>query len=342
MNKILLIIIFIFFSKITYANNLFNSSFYDVEFVSDKIEDEKLNKINQIKKTSIINILQKTLNYAQYIELKDNLSDDLINTFVKNILIEDERIIDDKYYSKIKINFDKNTLIQFYRDNKIPYVEYLPDKILLIIVEENPINNNLFTENNRFYSYYKKNLQKNNIFKIPNLDINDRYILKKEHIDNRNLEKISNFSKKYKLDDIILVTAKINNYNKVLYNFALFSNGSIIEKKLNFDKFDFENFFKILEKEAVDIWKKINQIQNDSLNIINCDVKYFSMLELKEIRNNLNNISIIQDLFIKSISYKHIEYEIYFYGNAKMLFNIFALNQLNISDIESNCKIKLK
>ena len=66
------------------------------------------------------------------------------------------------------------------------------------------------------------------------------------------------------------------------------------------------------------------------------------MFELKEIRNNLNNVSIIENLKIKSLSYQNIQYEIYFYGDLNILFNIFDLNQLNIKDIDTQCIIKLK
>ena len=55
------------------------------------------------------------------------------------------------------------------------------------------------------------------------------------------------------------------------------------------------------------------------------------MFELKEIRNNLNNVSIIKNLNIKSLSYKSIEYDIYYYGNLKILFKIFELNKLKIN-----------
>ena len=67
---------------------------------------------------------------------------------------------------------------------------------LLIIYEINELNENLFTKNNNYYSYYKKNFKNNNLFKIPNLDINDRFILKKEDIKNKDLNKINwNFLK---------------------------------------------------------------------------------------------------------------------------------------------------
>ena len=78
------------------------------------------------------------------------------------------------------------------------------------------------------------------------------------------------------------------------------------------------------------------------MNTIQCKVNYFSMKELKEIRNKLNNVSIIKNLSIKSLSYKYIEYEINYYGNLKILFKIFKLNQLNIKHNENLCTIKLK
>ena len=60
-----------------------------------------------------------------------------------------------------------------------------------------------------------------------------------------------------------------------------------------------------------------------------------------EIRNNLNNISIINNLNIKKLSYKSISYEIYFYGNLKILFKIFELNKLKINYNDDKCTIKL-
>ena len=77
------------------------------------------------------------------------------------------------------------------------------------------------------------------------------------------------------------------------------------------------------------------------LNLLNCEISYFNMLELKEIRNNLNNVSIINNLNIKKLSYKSISYEIYYYGNLKILFKIFELNKLKINYNEDKCKIKL-
>ncbi len=338
---------FIFFILVFYNNSclsfsLFETSFHNVEFISDNIESDKLNAIKQLKKKTILIIFEKTLEKKQFENLSKSLSEDLINTFIKNIIINNEKIINNKYQSKIKINYEKKKIISFYREKKIPYVEYLPNQILLIISEEDNLNNNLFTENNKFYSYYINNYDNyNKLFKIPNLDINDRYILNKKDIDSKNKKKILNFSNKYELNNVITVIVKKNNKNTT-YDLALFSGGEIIERRLDFNKYEFNKFFKILEKEAINLWKNINQIQNNHTNLLSCRVTYFNMLELKEIKNNLNSISLLKNINIKSLSYKKIHYEMYYYGNLKILSNLFQLNKLKINDINSDCTIKLK
>ena len=78
------------------------------------------------------------------------------------------------------------------------------------------------------------------------------------------------------------------------------------------------------------------------LDKINCKINYFNNLELKEIRNNLNNISVIQSLNIKSLSFKNIEYDINYYGNLNILINIFKMNKLDINNLKNQCIIRLK
>ena len=340
--KILTIIMIIFlFSKYVFSNTLFDSSIYDVNFVSNDIENTKLIKINEIKKNSLLSILKKTLDDKKYNELLPNLSEDLINSFIKNVIINDEKIINNKYFSKIKINFDKKKIIEFYRKNKFPYVEYYPEKFLLIIYDENELSENLFTKSNNYYSYYKKNFKKNDIFKIPNLDINDRYVLKKEHVKNKDYKQISQFSKKYDLEEIIVVIAKSSN-NKTNFQLSLLSQDKTKEKEFLLNKNEYEVFFKILKFESLNIWKNINGIQNIYVNKINCKINYFNNFELKEIRNNLNTISIIKSLNIKSLSFKNIEYDINYYGNLKILSNIFKMNKLELDNSKNQCVIRLK
>ena len=341
MKKLLFILVLILINKYSYSSDLFDTPFYEIEFISSNIENEKINKINEIKNKSLLYVFQKTLEYENYVKIKNILTENLINTFIKNIIINDEKIINDKYFSKIKINFDKKKIINFYREKNIPYVDYFPSKFLLIISENDKINNNLFSKNNNFYAFYKLHLKNNNVFKIPNLDINDRFILKLDHIKNRNFEKIKNFSNKYNLNEVIIVLTNKDN-DKVIYDLILYSDGEIFEKRLKFNEYKLMKFYEILEFESINVWKKINQIQNKSLNIISCKLNYFNMFELKEIRDKLDNISIIENIQIKSLSFKNIEYDVYFYGNIKNLKKIFIINDLNIKNLDNICSISLK
>ena len=340
MKFFILIFLIILINKYAYSNNLFDTKFYDIEFSSKNIENDKIQAINEIKTKSILSILKNTLTENDYVKINTLLTDDSINTFIKNIVINDEKIINNKYISKIRINFDKKKIIEFFRINKIPYVEYLPSNILLIIYEINGLNNNLFTINNAYYKFFIENKQNSKLFQIPNLDINDRFILNEEDIIKSDLNKINKFSAKYNSVENIIIIAK-NDKDKIIYDLIINSNGNILEKKMILNKDEMDSLYKRLENETINLWKQINQIQNETLNFLNCEIKYFNIFELKEIRINLNNVSVINNINIKKLSYKSINYDIYYYGNFEILSKIFELNKLKINYNNNICIIRL-
>ena len=340
MKFFIFIFILVLFNKNVYSSNLFDTTFYKIEFTSKKIEDDKIKEINKIKNISILSILNNILSEKDYLEINSKITDDLINTFIKNVIINDEKIINDKYISKIKVNFDKKKIIEYLRSNKISYVEYHPNKFLLIIYEINEFNINLFTKNNNYYKFFYENIKNNKIFKVPNLDINDRFILNEEDIINKDINKINKFAKKYNSLNNIIVIAN-NKKDKTTYNVILYSNDDFLEKEFIINNNKMDLFYKRLENETLNLWKQINKIQNETLNFLSCEISYFNMPELKEIRKKLSNVSMIDNLNVKTLSYKSISYEIYYYGNSKILSKIFELNKLNINYNENECIIRL-
>ena len=341
MKKLILFLFIIFFCKHLYSNSLFETPFYEVEFVSNDIESEKIKKIDEIKIESISNLFNNILEFNQYKNINTILSKDEINSLIKNIIINDEKIISDKYFSKIKVNFDKKKIVNLLRKYQIPYVENIPDKFLLIIYKENNFDYDILSKNNIYYSFLNKKSSDYDLFKIPNLDINDRFILKKEDILNRNYSKILKFSNKYNLNELIVIIAK-NKNNKVHYNISLYSDDKFIEKELEFDDRDFDFLFKKIQHESINLWKQINYIQNASLQNISCKINYFNMLELKEIRNNINNISVIEKISIEKLSYRKIDYNISYFGDIKILSKLLNVNKLKVNNINNECEIKLK
>ena len=153
MKAIVTILLIILFSTQVSANSLFNSEYYQLNFISKNVENDKLLKISNIKYQSLKTIFKNILIQKDFEEILIHLDEDLINTFIKNIVINEEKIINNSYSSKIKINFDKKKIVKYLRKKKISYVEFLPKDILIIIVEKSNLVNTMFSYKNTHYNY---------------------------------------------------------------------------------------------------------------------------------------------------------------------------------------------
>ncbi len=338
MKKILIILIF-FCSNPIYGSSLFDTDFYEINFTSDNVDYTKLQKLNEIKFLSINDILNKILTKKDFIIMSNSINEDIINSFIKNIIFEDEKIINNNYYSKIKINYNKKSIISFIRSNNLQYVEFLPNNFLTIIYNKDIINKSLLSKNNRYYQYLLSNNY--SLYMLPNLDLNDRYLLTFNDIEKQNINKIKKFSEKYNKSEILIIISEQNNKN-IFYKFFLIINNKINEFSSFYqNKIDYQELFTYLDDEVLDYWKVINGIQNKYLNTLNCSIQYFNLLELKEIIKNMNNILSIEEIKLLNFSYLKKVYKISFYGNDKILFDLFNLNNLKIDLNKNVCKISL-
>ena len=193
-----IIILIIFFAQLLNANDLFESPFKKIEFQTNNIEDTKNYHINELKIFNLNQILKNILTNENYKKLRNRVDSQFADSFIKNIIIENEKILNDRYSANIKINFDKNLIIKLLRNNKLPYVEYLPDNFLTIILDERAIQQNLFNKDNKYYDYLLKNEQEYlSFYMIPNLDINDRFLINAKNVINKDLNSISKIFNKY-------------------------------------------------------------------------------------------------------------------------------------------------
>ena len=118
-----------------------------------------------------------------------------VNQLVKNIIIEDEIITNEKYIANIKVNFDKEKIINFLINNKINFTDLKSDPFLVIIYYNVNFINIGLEKINIFYNSFIKNAEKENKlinFYYPNLDPNDRYILTYKNIVNENKKSFNN------------------------------------------------------------------------------------------------------------------------------------------------------
>lgn len=343
MRFIILIIYFISIFKFAYSTNIYNTDEYTINFFSNNINIEKEININNIKVKSFKTILEKILTKKNYKQLEKEIDLFFVNNFILNMTINDEQIINNNYYSKIKINFNKDSIINYLINNKINYTDSLPNKFLLIIYEENKIENNLLSKKNNFYDYL---LNTDNdfflkFFLIPKLDFNDRFIFNKDNYDNDLINSVIKLNEKYSTDYQILLHSKFHE-NYYLIKFFLINENQIIfidEKKII--NLDYKNIFFDIYYESLDRWKEFNEININLINKLECKIVINNIQELKFLRNILKSNRIIKNLDLKSIMLNENIYNIVYFGNIDIFKKSLIKSRLKLFFKEDQCNIEL-
>ena len=341
--KLFSILLFLIsFSKLALSQDLFETNEQILKFESYNITSEKEKKINQIKINSFHEILNNMLTKNDFDKIYiNNIS--FINKFILNLKINDEKIINNNYYSKIKVNYNKTLIINYLIENKINFVDYLPSKFLIIILEQNEINNHMLSNDNNFYKYL--NSVNDKLFKdyllLPNLDYNDRYTLNKSNFLNNQFEKNNLLNKKYKTDYQILVHSTKENGLYITKVYLLYKNqkyevSQIIKNKLNY-KFLFN---KILSS-SLDKWKQLNSINPMVINMLDCKISISNIHELSYVRKKINKNNIVKKFNLKTIKLNDNSYQIIFYGNIDIFKKSLRKDRLNLSINDNFCNIKL-
>jgi len=343
MKFFILILTIIFLTKNGISENIFDTKEQILKFNSDNINITKNQYIDNIKIISFKSILKKSLNNKNYNNLKKNIDIKFVNKFLLNITINDEKIVGNNYFSKIKVNFNKNLIIDYFILNKIKYVNILPNNFLLIVYEENEIESNLLTKKNSYYNYLlSENIESfNNFYLLPNLNFNDRFILSIDDFKKNSINKFSKLNKKYITDyQIIIHSKKVNKITKLI---VYLTDGKDIYKVLDKKKYnlDYFVFYSELMLSVIDKWKYLNQIDTGITNMVDCNVSINNIEELKFVTKLFKTIKVIKKFNLKSINLNNNYYEINYFGNLNTLQKILESHRLNLSFNNNNCKINL-
>ena len=216
MKFILKLVIFYFlFSNISYANDkLYETFFHKIEITDKNFTQSKIEKIEEIKRISLENILYRILTKHNFKKLNRLIDiNNKKNYLIKNILIENEFISLNKYSADIKIIYDKNEIIKILREYKINYTDFQSPNFLLIAGEKSNIYNIGLSYNNTFYKEIKLDSYGLLSFIYPNLSLNDRYILPYEKIVKKDQNSFIDIASKYDVDSIVLILLKRDNQN---------------------------------------------------------------------------------------------------------------------------------
>ena len=177
-----------------------------------------------------------------------------IKGLIDNFSIIDEKFINNKYQSEFEVQFDRKKTINFIENKNL--ISSLPKEIktfILPILIDTKNNELYYLSQNIFFKNWNIESQKYFLinYVLPNEDIEDYLIIKKNvnNIENYNFDEIIS---KYNLDNhIILIILKTDNLLRV------------------FSKIKFNKKSMIMNK----IYNNVNIIKEETVNYLIMDIK---------------------------------------------------------------------
>ena len=266
-----------------------------------------------------------------------------VNNFILNFKINNERIVNKNYFSNIVINYNEELIIDYLVKNKINFIDHLPSKFLVIILEENNFKHNLLSKENSFYKYLAtiNHEYGNNFFIIPNLDHNDRYIFDKNIFVSDVFTQNNKLSNKYGTKYQILVHSVKNNGFFINNVFLFYDNKKYLVIKNKINGLSYENFFKQIKISSLDKWKDLNKIDTDILNKLDCKIEINNISELIYVRKKFEKNIIIKNFNLKTVKLNESTYKIFFFGHLNIFINSLKRDRMKLFINDNICNIKL-
>ncbi|MBH90738.1 MAG: hypothetical protein CMG67_01325 [Candidatus Marinimicrobia bacterium] len=328
----LIILLFYFKTQNISANQ--NTFIVDnIEVKGEVIGDRILNRERYLNigfkkgfKNLIISLLRKS-------DQKNILSTDLekIKSLIGNYSIADEKISDGEYNLKLSIVFDKEKILQFFYDKKIPYSISSKLKIIVypILITDSEIQ--LFSQNKFFEEWNIENKDFENInFILPIENIEDINFLKK-HIDDLEETDLSSLVDNYEIKNSTILILR---YDKKKLNVFLKTNLAGLKKINNIEikVEDLDNkevradLIKNLKFYINDLWKDENLVDTSVPAFLTILVKLNRPDTLKEITSKFKNINFIESYSVDELNKDLAKIKIRYLGKIKNLQKGFLEN----------------
>ncbi len=260
-----------------------------------------------------------------------------IKSLIDSFNVSDEKFLENKYYAKFNVNFNKKSAYNYFESKNI--FPSIPKKLnllflpVLINIEENEIAH--FDKNPIYSNWqkYKKNYYLLNYI-LPTEDIEDMQIFDNniELIEEYDFKKIVS---KYDLKDfIILIIYQNQNEINVLSKLQLNNTYKIFNinyKGMNLkDERSINELIYSLKKLYEDEWKKLNLI-NTSIQLpltISLSSKNHDKIILFE--NTLEDLDLVSNFVVLSFNNQKIFYKVTYNGSPDKFFNEIKSSGLNI------------
>ena len=335
-------ILYIFFPLIALFKIFFSTTFlyadsFDIKNIEISkqfdINFQKNDVINNGFKIGFENLILKIVNSKDQSKLNDvSLSD--IKTIVDNFSIKEETFIDDIYYVKLDVSFNKKRIFSILEKRNV--FPSLPQKkkilFIPILIDEEKKDIILFSENFFFQKWLEEKDSNHQLeYILPIEDLDDVKIIKSKY---NTLEEFDfeNIIKKYSLDNFIIslfyknsdglrILSKINLGDQLILDTQSFKNFSF-EKTSNLI-----NDLKIIYE---DYWKKENQINTSIRLPLLISININDDKKIENFETFLKNYDLVSNFNVKSLDNKKIFYQVIFNGTPKSFISNVEKSGFNL------------
>jgi hypothetical protein len=329
------VLFIIFFSTTFLYANTFKIS--DIEISEPfKLKFNKNDVIDNGFKAAFYNLTSMITISEDKNKIK-NISMKELKGMIDSFTISDEKFINDEYFAKLEVSFNKKSILLFLEKRNIFPSILIKNKVLLVPILVDLENENIYLFTNNIF-YEKWNVDEKNYhlleYLLPSEDIEDLNLIQENSKFIEDYD-FSELIKKYDLKDYIITIIFKNQdelkiLSKINLNNSLNVNNQIFQKvNLNNQK-NFQIILNDLKTTYENYWKKNNEINTSIKYPITISVNSKDYLKIQNLEKALSSLDLISSFNILKFDNEKIFYRIIYNGSPKTFLNDINKKKFNL------------
>ena len=320
------------YAKTLSVNDLELSTPFKINFDKNKIIEEGFTQaFNQLVLSTI-----QSKDYQKLNQISLNQIKSMINTFS----IKEEKFIDENYYIKLNVSFNKKIIFDLLEKKGIfPSLPIKKDIIFIpIIVYQNENQIEMFSDN-IIYNLWNSDIKPYDLLNyiLPTEDLEDLNLIKKNIANIENL-KFNKIVKKYNLNSFIVSIFFVGSNQIRLLSKISFDNKKTLKNTLfkNIDINSDSEIKKLIETLKItfeDYWKSQNEINTSVKLPITISVNNSNNIKIHQFEEKLSKIDLIYNFYIYKFDNKNNIYKIIFNGTPDKFIEVMKNNKYEFESI---------
>ncbi len=313
-------------------NDVELSTPFKIDFDKNKIIDEGF--IQAFNRLMLSTVQSKDLQKLKKIPLNQ------IKSMIDTFSIKEEKFVDDIYYIKLNVSFNKKIIFDLLeKKNIFPSLPVKKDIIFIpIIVDQNKKQIKMFSDN-IIYNLWNDSIKRYDLLNyiLPTEDLEDLNLVKK-NIKNLENFKFQEIVKKYNLENYIVSIFFIGSDQNRLLNKISFDKKKTLTnvsiKNIDFNSnLEINKFIEILKINFEDYWKSQNEINTSVKLPLTISVENNNNIKIYKLEEKLSNIDLIYNFYIYKFDNKNNIYKIIFNGTPDKFIEVMKNNNYEFETV---------